>query len=74
MPGITIVSGTNNSGKSSLLQSIYLLTQTKSKGYSILAVNEELKLGSFSDILSKNQPNTETIELSFTFEEKVLKI
>ncbi|HDR8252231.1 MULTISPECIES: DUF3696 domain-containing protein [Bacillus] len=73
LPGITIVSGTNNSGKSSLLQSIYLLTQTKSKGYSILAVNEELKLGSFSDILSKNQPNTETIELSFTFEEKVLK-
>jgi len=73
LPGITVVSGTNNSGKSSLLQSIYLLTQGKSKSYPILSLNEELKLGSFSDVLNKNQPNSEAIELAFTFEKDVLK-
>lgn len=72
LPGITIVSGTNNSGKSSLLQSIFLTTQAKGRTYPILAANDELRIGSFSDILNKNQPNSATIEFSFNFDNKLL--
>ena len=64
--GITIVSGTNRSGKSSLLQAIYLLTQNKTSNYTYLALNSELNLGGFSDVLNKSKGNIESLELSFT--------
>ncbi|WP_033827577.1 AAA family ATPase [Bacillus andreraoultii] len=44
-PGLTFVSGSNNSGKSSLLHAIYLLTQNKSIRYPVLSLNEEIDLG-----------------------------
>lgn len=69
LPGLTLVSGTNNSGKSSFLQSIYLLTQNKSNRSPVLSLNEELKLGSFSHILNKNTPNSESIDFSIVFDE-----
>jgi len=72
-PGMTIVSGTNNSGKSSLLQSTYVLTQSKSIHLPILAINEYMKLGSFSDILNKEKGNYETVEFTVWFDRELLK-
>lgn len=68
LPGLTFVSGTNNSGKSSFLQAIYLLTQNKSNRYPVLSLNEELQLGNFSNILNRNSSNREAIEISVTFD------
>ncbi|MGE7219225.1 DUF3696 domain-containing protein [Priestia koreensis] len=71
--GITIVSGTNNSGKSSLLQAIYLITQNKTINCPILALDEEIGLGGFSDILNKNISNRDTIEISFSIDDDLLE-
>lgn len=53
---LNIISGTNNSGKSSLLQAIYLLSQNKtipSKRYTFLDTYTDLDLGTVKDILNK---------------------
>ncbi len=72
MPGFTIACGTNNSGKSSLLQGLYLITQHSNEGISRLKLNHELKLGSFSHILNKEKGNSETIELTYFLKERDL--
>ena len=72
-PGMTIVSGTNNSGKSSLLQSVYALTQNKNIGLPVLAINEYMKLGSFSDILNREKGNHETVEFTLWFDRNMLQ-
>lgn len=71
LKGLTIVSGTNNSGKSSLLQAIYLITQNRTINCSVLALNEEIGLGGFTDILNKTVSNNDSIELSFSMDEEI---
>ncbi|MCP4155268.1 MAG: DUF3696 domain-containing protein, partial [bacterium] len=64
--------GTNNSGKSSLIEAIYLLTQNRTKNHSVLSLNEELELGYFSDILHKSKDSSDTIEFSVNFSEELI--
>ncbi len=74
MPGLTVISGTNNSGKSSLLQALYLLTQNKINSHPALSLNEELELGGFSDILHKGKTSKESIRFSVDFSKEILKM
>ncbi len=73
LPGLTIVSGTNNSGKSSVLQGIYLLTQNKFNGVYTTLDTSKLRLGQFSDILNKESDRNDAIEFVTTFEQDFLK-
>lgn len=73
LPGLTLISGTNNSGKSSLLQSLYLLTQSSNIYCPVLALNNGLKLGSFSDILNNEKGSSESIEFTVYFQRELMR-
>lgn len=76
---ITILCGTNSSGKSSILKSLLLIQQTMNGqqfASSLLLNGKLVKLGTFENIIYNHDANNEiTISLSFNFEnsQKVLK-
>lgn len=65
---ITILIGPNNSGKSSLLQSIILIQQTLESSNSVLNTAGK-KFGSFNELIYQNADNNE-IDFRFDFTDK----
>ncbi|MBD1936492.1 AAA family ATPase [Microcoleus sp. FACHB-68] len=66
---ITILSGTNSCGKSSLLQSILLLKQTlesQSLNQTLLLNGRFVRLGTFENIIFQKKPENK-VELKFSF-------
>ncbi|MGJ0522014.1 DUF3696 domain-containing protein [Burkholderia gladioli] len=73
---LSILCGSNSSGKSSLIQAILMITQTFCSRYDFdsLVLNGHLaRLGSFSDIKSHNSKNNE-IEVGFTLSPSSIKL
>ncbi|MDG5854387.1 DUF3696 domain-containing protein [Clostridium beijerinckii] len=70
--GLTVLTGTNNSGKTSIMQGIYLLTQHETWTVPILNLNRHLELGEFSDVLNKEKSIDESIDFAISFDHDVL--
>jgi predicted ATPase len=67
---VTVLAGRNSSGKSSLIQSILMITQTLSSRIldrALLPNGPIIQLGTFEDILSE-QTNLRTLEIGFELE------
>ena len=69
---VTVLIGHNNAGKSSILQSLIMLSQSVKTGQNVLSTkNDVLDLGEYSDIVnSRNISKPLTINLEFS--EKIL--
>ncbi len=68
-PGLTILTGTNNSGKTSLIQSIRVLSKIENQlsGIPSLAFHKVAGLGELKDVLNKNVSRSECIEYNLYF-------
>ncbi len=68
-PGLTILTGTNNSGKTSLIQSIRVLSKIENQlsGIPSLAFHKVNGLGELKDVLNKNVSRSESIEYNLYF-------
>lgn len=68
-PGLTILTGTNNSGKTSLIQSIRVLSKIENQfsGVPFLAFHKVNGLGELKDVLNKNVSRSESIEYNLYF-------
>lgn len=68
-PGLTILTGTNNSGKTSLIQSIRVLSQIENQFSRLpsLAFYKVNGLGELKDVLNKNVSRSESIEYNLYF-------
>ncbi len=74
---INLLTGINGRGKSSLLQSILILSQSawKSPGLKKLIINDELlELGNFDDIKNSETPKGENIQIQINFDSPVIGI
>lgn len=69
-PGLTILTGTNNSGKTSLIQSIRALTSIENQlpGVPCLAFHKIAGLRDLKDVLNKNVSRSECIEYNLYFQ------
>lgn len=70
LKGLTIVTGTNNSGKSSLIQSLRLLSQVNknSTDYPKLPFDQIAELKDFRSVLNKDVSRNESITYRFSLE------
>ena len=75
LEGLTVLTGTNNSGKSSLTQSLRLLSKIndKSFSYSKLPFEEIPELRDFKSTLNKEVNRSESIKYEFSLDVKNLK-
>jgi predicted ATPase len=74
---INLLTGINGRGKSSLLQSILILSQSawKSPGLKKLIINDELlELGNFDDIKNSETPKGENIQIQINFDSAIIGI
>lgn len=69
-PGLTYLTGANNSGKSSVIQALYMIASSNSNNFepSLLLNTPNYSFGSFSDILNKNCSNKENINFELNFD------
>ncbi len=74
-PGLTFLSGANNSGKSSIIQSILLLAKSNTNNSEpTLLLNTNLyQLGTFKDVLNNNKSREDSIEFSLKFKDDYFK-
>ena len=70
-PGITILTGTNNSGKTSWIQSLRTLAAVENSpsGIPYLPFHKIAGLGDLRDVLNKNVSRSESIEYSLHFQD-----
>ncbi len=70
LKGLTVVTGTNNSGKSSLIQSLRLLSQVNknSTDYPKLPFDQIAELKDFRSVLNKDVSRNESITYRFSLE------
>ena len=75
-PGVTILTGTNNSGKTSLIQSIRTLAavENTSEGIPFLPFQKIEGLGELRDVLNKNVSRSESIQYSLHFRDMTLQL
>lgn len=75
LEGLTVLTGTNNSGKSSLTQSLRLLSKIndKSFSYSKLPFEEVPELGDFKSTLNKEVSRSESIRYKLSLDVESLK-
>jgi len=68
LDGLTILTGTNNSGKSSIIQSVRLLSKINSNSfsYSKLPFDQVLELGDLKRTLNKDVNRYESIVYKFS--------
>lgn len=68
-PGLTYLTGANNSGKSTIIQAIYMLATSNSNNYNptLLANTVNYHFGDFSNMLNKNCSITERISFELSF-------
>lgn len=69
-PGLTYLTGANNSGKSSVIQALYMLASTNSSNFepSLLLNTPNYTFGSYSDVLNKNCSNKENLNFEISSE------
>lgn len=70
LSGLTLLTGVNNSGKSSLTQSLRLLSKinNNSSSYTRLPFEKIIELGDFTKTLNKNVSSSESINYKFSLE------